>query len=216
MVAFDMDAEDMAWMQAHPNEAMAFRERRMAEHIVERILEPHPTSTALVWVGYGHAYKRTPKGFPAQMMAQHLWQLSGDEPFSAYQLSPRPAGGSWRPGGEVDMVIQHSRPSYERGRTDWLRKSDRTSLRGSVEPAGEYLVQIHLMSEGVEGTPIDQLLTRQDGAFELLVPEGRYLLRVWSGAGRIIWSEELQVAGDDGELAIRLPNSPWRASGTSA
>ncbi len=83
LVAFDMDADDAVWMQTHPDEAFAYRERRMAEHIVGRILEREPAAGALVWVGHGHGQK----GTPLKMMAQYLWELAGEEPFSAYQLT---------------------------------------------------------------------------------------------------------------------------------
>ncbi len=49
IVAFDMDEADGAWMQEHPDESGEFRERRTAEHIIERILQQEPAARVLIW-----------------------------------------------------------------------------------------------------------------------------------------------------------------------
>jgi uncharacterized iron-regulated protein len=69
IVAFDMDEADLAWMQEHPDESGEYRERRMAEHIIERILQKEPAARVLIWVGYGHAYKSRPSGRLKMMAA---------------------------------------------------------------------------------------------------------------------------------------------------
>jgi hypothetical protein len=170
IVAFDVDGDEAVWMHDHPDQAMAFREQRMAEHLVERVLRPDPTARVLIWVGHGHAQK---VDMGVKMMALHLWHMTGEEPFSAYQLT----GPGRRPG--VDLLIRHSEPRYEHGRPDWLR-IHRHRVQGVVEPPGEHLVQLHAAGEGPSSTPVDQLLTGPDGQFELLVPPGDYLLRVCS------------------------------------
>jgi hypothetical protein len=193
IVAFDVDDDDISWMKNHPQEALAFRERRMAEHIVERILVPYPDARVVVWVGYGHAQKLD-RGL--KMMALHLWEMTGAEPFCAYQVT----GPGNRPG--VDLLIRHPEPKYLRGRPDWLRVN-RLSVQGSIEPAAECLVQLHPAAEGSASTPADQLLTDEDGQFELLVPEGDYVLRVWTAAGRVSKPRPLAVTGRVDDLRIR-------------
>jgi uncharacterized iron-regulated protein len=101
IVAFDMDEADDAWMEEHPDDSGQYRERRMAEHIIERILQKEPAARVLIWVGYGHAYKYTPPD-GLKRMAAWLWELSGEEPFSCYQQT----GGL--PQRWVDLVIRHS------------------------------------------------------------------------------------------------------------
>jgi hypothetical protein len=195
IVAFDLDREDSAWLQAHP-EADLFieRERRMAEHITERILRPEPAARVLVWVGHGHGQK----GTPVKMMAQYLWELAGEEPYAVYQLT----GPGNRPG--VDLLIRHPQPSYTRQRPDWLRQADRHAIAGRIQPPGACLVQLHLAAEGAAGTPVDQLLTDADGGFELLVPAGDYLLRLWSATDeRLTHTRPLTVNGSIADL--RLP-----------
>jgi hypothetical protein len=194
IVAFDVDGGDLRWMQTHPQDAMAFRERRMAEHIVDRILAPYPDARVLVWVGHGHAQKLD---MGVKMMALHLWDMGGDEPFSAYQLT----GAGSRPG--IDLLIRHPVPTYLRGRPDWLRRG-RHAVRGVVQSPGACLVQLQPAAEGSSSTPTDQLLTEDDGRFELLVPPDDYLLRVWTGAGQVSTPRPLAVTGDLDGLRVEV------------
>ena len=69
IVAFDMDEADDAWMEEHPDDSGEYRERRMSEHIIERILQKEPAARVLIWVGYGHAYKYAPPGLLKMMAA---------------------------------------------------------------------------------------------------------------------------------------------------
>jgi hypothetical protein len=191
IVAFDTDSNDGEWLLNHPD--MQFRERRMAEHIAERVLQPEPAAHVLVWVGHQHGQKFQ---HGLKMMAMHLWEITAEEPFSAYQLT---GAGNYR---GVDLVIRHPESRYEHGRPDWLR-INRHSVQGVVEPPGEYLLQLQPAAEGTASTPADQLLTEEDGQFELLVPAGDYLLRVWSAAGHVSEPRPLAVRGDLDDLRIQ-------------
>ncbi len=121
---------------------------------------------------------RSPGGL--KMMAAWLWKLSGEEPFSCYQQTaglPLP----W-----VDLVIRHPEPTYRNGRPAWLRTPDRCVVQGRIVPPASSFIQLHLAQEGPAGTPVDQYLTKEDGAFELLAPQGAYLWRWWSPDERVI------------------------------
>src|SRR5258708_16106359 len=119
IVAFDMDEADQAWREKHLDESAAYRERGMAEHIIERMLQEEPHARVLIWVGYGHAYKYIlPDGF--KPMAAWLWELSGEEPFSCYQQT----GGLPQPW--VDLVILHPHPPYPNRRPESLRPPHRS------------------------------------------------------------------------------------------
>lgn len=111
---------------------------------------------------------KTSRGNPK---AVWLWELVEEEPFSCYQQT----GGL--PQCWVDLVIRHPEPTYRNGRPAWLRTPDRCVVQGRIVPPASTLVQLHLTQEGSAGTPIDQYLTEEDGAFELLAPKGTYLLR---------------------------------------
>ncbi len=78
IVAFDMDEADFTWMEEPPDESAEYRERRMAQHIIERILQQEPRARVLIWVGYGHAYKYTPPD-GLKRMAAWLWELAGED-----------------------------------------------------------------------------------------------------------------------------------------
>jgi hypothetical protein len=192
IVPFDIDGNDGEWLLNNPGD-MQFRERRMAEHIVERILAPYSDARVVVWVGHGHAQKI---GVGIKMMALHLWELIGEEPFCAYQLT----GDGNRLG--VDVLIRHPAASYLRGRPQWLRPG-RYSVQGRVEPHAACLVQLLPAAEGPTSTPADQVMTDGDGQFELLVPPGDYLLRAWTADGLVGAQRPLAVHGNLGELAIR-------------
>lgn len=59
IVAFDMDEVDRSLLSDHEGMWGEYRERRMAEHIIERILEKDTNTRVLVWVGYNHPRKHT-------------------------------------------------------------------------------------------------------------------------------------------------------------
>ena len=197
IVAFDMDKADVAWMQEHPGDSGQYRERRMAEHIIERILQKEPAARVLIWVGYDHAYKYLPPS-RLKMMAAWLWELAGEEPFSCYQQT----GG--QPQRWVDLVIRHPEPTYQNGRPQWLRTPDRCAIQGRIIPHASALVQLHLAQEGSAGTPVDQYLTGEDGAFELFAPQGAYLLRWWSPDGRVIGERLLTLRTEICQIDLPL------------
>jgi hypothetical protein len=130
-------------------------------------------------------------------VAQYLWELTDEEPFSAYPLT----GAGRRPG--VDVLIRHPPPVYMRGRLDWLRTTSSCSLRGSVDPPGAYLVQLHPATEGDTSTPLDQRLTDAEGEFELLAPPGDYLLRLWAPDERLAAARSIAVHGPRADLGLR-------------
>src|SRR5262249_1310095 len=151
-----------------------------------------PLARVLVWVGHQHGQK----GLQPKTMAQYLWELTGEEPFSAYQLT----GTGNRHG--VDVLIRHPPPTYTRGRPNWLRTATAGSIAATIDPPGRDLVQLHLASEGPTSTPLDQFLTEPDGAFELLAPAGDYLLRLWSPDEHLVYTGPLTVHGQMAELRL--------------
>ena len=166
----------------------------MAQHMQTRILERAPEARVLIWAGQGHGQK----GTPLKMMADYPSELAGEKPFSAYQLT----GAGRRPG--VDLLIRHPEPRYEHNRPDWLRTPERRSVRGTVEPGAEILVQLQRAAEGQTSTPVDQLLTGADGRFELLAAAGEYRLRVWSSEEEVALERRLSVGAAVEELRLAL------------
>src|SRR5260370_23310955 len=136
------------------------------------------------------------------MMAAWLWELSGEEPFSCYQQT----GGL--PQCWVGLVIRHHEPTYHNGRPAWLLTPDRCAVQGRVVPPASSLVQLHLAQEGPAGTPVDQYLTGEDGAFELLAPKGADLLRWWSPDGWVMGERSLTLHTEGCQIDLSLP-SAW-------
>ena len=124
--------------------------------------------------------------------------MNDEEKIAIYQLTQgiQPRG--------VDSVIRHPEPTYRNGRPDWLRTPEKCSVQGHISPIAEYLVQLQLASEGSAGTPIDQLLTTDDGTFELLVPPGEYLLRVWASDERVIKQQAMVVQANIQNLQLSI------------
>ncbi len=73
---------------------------------------------------------------------------------------------------------------------------------GSLRPPGED--RPHLIQEGSAGTPIDQYLTEEDGAFELLAPQGTYLLRWWSPDERVIGEHTMTLCTEPCQIDLPL------------
>jgi len=86
----------------------------------------------------------------------------------------------------VDLVICHPEPTYHNGHPAWLRTPDHCVVQGRIVPPASSPVQLRLAQEGFTGTPVDQYLIDEDGAFELLAPKRAYLLRWWSPDGQVI------------------------------
>jgi len=60
------------------------REKEQAKNIYERLLRDKPDAKLVVWAGYGHVYKR--KWENQKMMGAWLWEMTGREPYSLYQV----------------------------------------------------------------------------------------------------------------------------------
>ncbi len=62
------------------------REEAQARNLYERVLKAKPDAKVVVWAGYAHVYKRESPTF-GKAMAQWVWELTGREPFSLYQVA---------------------------------------------------------------------------------------------------------------------------------
>jgi hypothetical protein len=90
LVAFDRRTPaELDEIRRDPIAAAPTREAAMARNIDEQILRRDPKAKVLVWVGMGHACKQPVElnGKKEAFMALRLWQRTGIEPFSIYQLS---------------------------------------------------------------------------------------------------------------------------------
>lgn len=128
-------------------ERQSFRESGQARNIKERVLDADPDAKVFVWAGRGHAMKGAIGG--DTMMAQHLKEMSGLDPFTVnasrhleairpgheppvyrYATSKglvgrptvfvRPDGSPWSEGEGIDATVFFPRVRLERGRPDWM------------------------------------------------------------------------------------------------
>ena len=109
--------------------------------------------------------------------------------------------GEWWKSDGYDLQIYHPRTVYERGRPDWLRMGGKRSPRtlsgkaakdGKTEKfipfqTGTYLVQAFVEGESADAVPIDQVIvTDPKNPPTLLLPEGRFRIRVIDVSGKIV------------------------------
>jgi hypothetical protein len=90
MVAFDrLTSAEQAEVGRDPIRGIPAREAAMARNIDEQILHRDPGAKILIWVGMGHACKQPLEvnGKMEPFMALRLWQRTGIEPFTIYQLT---------------------------------------------------------------------------------------------------------------------------------
>src|SRR4051794_23863509 len=127
----------------------SFRESGQARNIKERILDKDPRSKIFVWVGRGHALKGSIG--PDKMMALHLKEVTGLDPFTVHAsrhveairpehetplyryatakgLVARPTvfvredGRPWSEFEGFDATVFFPRVKLEHGRPDWLAR----------------------------------------------------------------------------------------------
>ncbi len=61
------------------------REKIQAQNLYDRILKDKPDAKVVVWAGYDHVHKR--RSSFGKAMAMWVWELTGREPFSLYQIA---------------------------------------------------------------------------------------------------------------------------------
>jgi hypothetical protein len=88
----------------------------------------------------------------------------------------------------VDAIVLHPPEPLETAaeRPAWLQPEDAAEIVGTVlrdeAPCEGCLVQALVEAEGELSTPADQVLTDEQGRYQLRVRAGRYRLRVWAPA----------------------------------
>jgi hypothetical protein len=193
------------------------RELSQAKNLYEAVLKDAPDTKVVVWAGYGHVHKTPLSG--NKMFAGHLWEMTGKEPFSLFQvydsLDPYGQGGTfykplvldakdpierpmvlWSdgellPGSDpIDGYIVH--PPFQQHGEDSLRPSwFAYSGREALtgEAAPGALVQAYHVKEGVDSAPADQTVAESDGRYELRLLPGDYVVRTRDAEGKVL-SEE--------------------------
>ncbi len=177
--------------QPDPNtpadQRVATREEGMARNLAA-YMASHPGARLLVHVGYSHASER-PQANGSRWMALRLKEKTGIDPLTISQTTCRGSGNRVQlsvlppdqPPGNFDLVVDHPTARFLLGRPQWrLLAGDRpvTIPRALLSRAGWRVVEARPEGEPVTSVPIDRVAIRPGDHVALMLPPGRYRLRV--------------------------------------
>lgn len=166
---------------------IAVREESQARTLAAFVRD-HPGAKLLVHVGYSHAAE-VPQENDERWMAARLKDKTGIDPLTISQTTCRGGGGTTRlaalptdePAGSFDLIIDHPDARFVRGRPEWRRRAgDRpTEIPQSLRPAaGWRVVEARPVGEPTMSVPMDRVAIRPGEDVALMLPPGRYQLRI--------------------------------------
>ncbi|KQM87152.1 hypothetical protein ASE67_05285 [Sphingomonas sp. Leaf23] len=170
-----------------PEESITRREIAQAEQLATYIAA-HPEAKLLVYVGYSHATE-VPRANGQKWMATRLKAMTGIDPLTVSQTTCRGGGRRERlavlpadqPVGTFDLIVDHPSARFVRGRPAWRRVAgDRSvSIPKALRPArGWRIVEARPVGESEASVPMDRVAIRPGEVVALLLPPGRYQLKV--------------------------------------
>lgn len=170
-----------------PAQQIALREEAQAGNLT-LFLKAHPASKLLVYVGFSHAAEvRRSDG--SMWMAARLKEKTGIDPLTISQTTCRGGSGtvhlsalpSDQPAGTFDLVVDHPREQFTRGRPAWRQeKGDQAvDIPRTLRPAkGWRVIEARPVGEAVTSVPVDRIAIRPGENVALMLPPGRYSLRI--------------------------------------
>ncbi|PXA98429.1 hypothetical protein DMC47_08590 [Nostoc sp. 3335mG] len=169
------------------DEQIARREEGMARTLADYV-KAHPGARVLIHVGYLHAAE-VPRPDGARWMAARLKEKTGIDPLTISQTSCRGSGETSRlsmlpaaePAGTFDLVVDHPTARFERHRPVWRRDAgDRLiGIPVALRPSkGWRVIEARPVGEPADSVPMDRVAIRKGEDVALMLPPGRYHLRV--------------------------------------
>lgn len=169
------------------DERIARREEDQARNLAA-FIQQYPSAKLLVHVGYSHATE-VPRTDGTTWMAARLKEKTGVDPLTISQTTCRGAGDRLRlsalpadePAGTFDLIVDHPKARFERQRPEWRRRIGDlpVSIPRSLRPvAGWRVIEARLLGEPVISVPMDRVAIRPGEDIALMLPPGRYRLRV--------------------------------------
>lgn len=166
---------------------IAAREEAQARNL-SLFLKEHPGAKMLIHVGYSHAGEE-PHGKGDRWMALRLKEKTGIDPLTISQTSCRGGGRTDRfsalpadlAAGTFDLIIDHPDARFVRGRPAWrLGIGDRpVTIPQSLRPtSGWRVIEARPEGEPTDSVPMDRVAIRPGEDIALMLPPGRYKLRI--------------------------------------
>lgn len=172
---------------ASPEAQIATREEEQARNLAA-FITGNPGSKLLIHVGYSHAAE-APRAGGARWMALRLKEKTGIDPLTISQTTCRGGGKAPRlsilpatePAGSFDLLVDHPTARFTHGRPHWriLAGDQAVTIPISVRPAaGWRVVEARPVGEPPTSVPIDRVAIRPEEDVALMLPPGRYSLRI--------------------------------------
>ncbi|MDQ0839248.1 hypothetical protein [Sphingomonas faeni] len=170
-----------------PAQQIALREEAEAVNLAS-VLKNRPTTKLLVYVGFSHAAE-VQRADGSMWMAARLKYKTGIDPLTISQTACRGGSGtvhlsalpSDQPAGTFDLVVDHPRERFMRGRPAWRQeKGDQVvNIPRTLHPTkGWRVIEARPVGEAGESVPIDRVAIRPGENVALMLPPGRYSLRI--------------------------------------
>lgn len=169
------------------DERIVRRETSQAQQLAD-YLAAHPGAKLLVHVGYSHATE-VPLANGQRWMATRLKALTGIDPLTVSQTTCQGGGTKDRlarlpadePAEIFDLVVDHPTARFVRGRPAWrVAAGDRmVSIPRALRPTGGWrVIEARPVGETEASVPMDRVAIRPGEDVALLLPPGRYRLKV--------------------------------------
>lgn len=178
----DGPAVERSWEQR-----IAIREEGQASDLAAFVRD-HPGTKLLIHVGYSHAAE-VPRKDGSRWMAARLKEKTGIDPLTVSQINCRGSSDALRlaslqadePKGSFDLIVDHPDARFERGRPEWrkLAGDSVVTIPASLRPvAGWRVIEARPIGESTSSVPMDRVAIRPGEDVALMLPPGRYSLRV--------------------------------------
>lgn len=166
---------------------VAVREEAQANNLA-LFIRKHRTAKLLIHVGYSHAAEvRQPNG--AKWMAARLKEKTGIDPLTISQTTCFGGSDKMRlsklpndePAGTFDLIIDHPSERFTHGRPTWRKiAGDRiVAIPRTLRPTmGWRVIEARPLGEPATSVPLDRVAIRPGEDIALMLPPGRYHLRV--------------------------------------
>lgn len=186
LLAYEFIDEHQA-ADATMEQRIATREEGQARNLAAYVRD-HPGAKLLIHVGYSHAAE-VPRADGTRWMAARFKKMTGIDPLTISQTVCRGGGGEVQlsalpadePAGTFDLVVDHATARFVRGRPIWRQQAGDlpVSIPRALYPTiGWNVVEARLVGEPAASVPMDRVAIRARDDVALMLPPGRYRLRV--------------------------------------
>ena len=169
------------------DQRIALREEGQARNLAAYVRD-NPRAKLLIHVGYSHAAE-VPRADGAKWMTARLKEKTGIDPLTISQTTCRGGGNTVRlsalpadqPTGTFDLIVDHPSSRFDRGRPEWRKRAGdkAVSIPKELYPAaGWRVIEARPVGEPIASVPMDRVAIRRGENIALMLPPGRYRLRV--------------------------------------